>query len=156
MEVDEVPEIVVGCLALGNFVVWFWLHGVHYRRELLVCSAVAFIEYNVGLAKIRKLDSILDEEDRDVVAHYIPIAFVGVELDCETSYIPHRIGASSASLNCREAYEDRCIPACIRENTRMGKIRNALVQFEVSKCACASSMNDSLRNAFVVEAGDLI
>lgn len=33
---------------------------------------------------------------------------------------------------------------------------NGLVQFEVSKRACPSSMNDSLGDTFVVETGDLV
>ena len=61
-QADEVPEVVVCCLSSRAVVMGFRLQGV----------------YNVG-----ELDSILDEEDRDVVAHDVPVALLGVELRCE-------------------------------------------------------------------------
>ena len=69
-QADEVPEVVVCCLSSRAVVMGFRLQGV----------------YNVG-----ELDSILDEEDRDVVAHDVPVALFGVELGSKTSHVAYRV-----------------------------------------------------------------
>lgn len=53
MEVLEVPEVIVGALSLGDFVIGFWLDAVD---------------------KIGELEGVLDEEDGDVVADDVPIS----------------------------------------------------------------------------------
>jgi hypothetical protein len=54
-QADEVPEIIVGRLRLRKRPVGFLLG---------------------GMDQVRKLDGVLDEEDRDVVADEIPVAFL--------------------------------------------------------------------------------
>lgn len=76
---DEVPEIVVGALSLGNLIVWLWFSGVN---------------------DIGELHCVLNEEDWNVVANNVPVAFLGVEFDGETTNISHRVGAAPASENC--------------------------------------------------------
>ena len=52
-------------------------------------------EVRLGLGRmheIGKLHRVLDEEDRDVVADEIPVAFVRVELHGKATDIPGRIG----------------------------------------------------------------
>ena len=63
---DEVPEIVVRRLRLRKGAVGLRLHRVD----------------DVG-----KLDRVLDEEDRDVVADEVPVAFLGVELDGKAAHV---------------------------------------------------------------------
>lgn len=44
-----------------------------------------------SVSKIGKFDCILDEENRDIVAHKIPIPFISVELNRETANIPNSV-----------------------------------------------------------------
>jgi hypothetical protein len=78
VQVHKVPEVVVGCLGLRNLVVWLRLDSVN---------------------EIWELDSILNEEHRDVIANNVPVAFIGVELDSESTDIADCISATSASLD---------------------------------------------------------
>lgn len=41
--------------------------------------------------EVGKLDRVLNEEHRHVVAHQVEVAFVSEELHGETSYVPHGI-----------------------------------------------------------------
>jgi hypothetical protein len=49
-------------------------------------GAVRLFLYRVD--HVRKLDCVLDKEDRDVVANNVPIAFLRVEFDGKASNIP--------------------------------------------------------------------
>jgi hypothetical protein len=69
-EADEVPEIIVGRLGLGKGAVRFFLHRVD---------------------QVRKLDRILNKENRDVVADDIPVAFLRVELHGEAPDISRQV-----------------------------------------------------------------
>ncbi len=62
----EVPERVVGRLRLGDLAIGFGLHRVD---------------------QVRELQSVLDEEDRDVVADEIEVALARIELRGETSHV---------------------------------------------------------------------
>src|ERR1700676_478244 len=59
-ETDEIPEIVVRGLRLRKGAVRLLLHRVN---------------------DVWKLDRILNEEDRDIIADDVPVAFLGVKLD---------------------------------------------------------------------------
>ena len=67
---DEIPEIVVRRLRLRKGAVGLRLHRVD----------------DVG-----KLDRVLDEEDRDVVADEVPVAFLGVELHREAAHVAREV-----------------------------------------------------------------
>jgi hypothetical protein len=67
---DEVPEIVVRGLRLRKAAVGFLLGGVD----------------DVG-----KLDRVLDEKHRDVVADEVPVAFLGIELDREAAHVERQV-----------------------------------------------------------------
>lgn len=71
---DEIPEVVVGGLALGHLGLGFGFDGVD----------------NIG-----ELDGILDKEDGNVVANQIPIAFAGIEFDGKPSNVADGIGRTS-------------------------------------------------------------
>jgi hypothetical protein len=49
--------------------------------------------------EIWELDGILNEKHRDVVSNNVPVAFLGVELDSESTNIADCISATSASLD---------------------------------------------------------
>ena len=83
-EGDEIPEGVVRRLRLRKCAIRFRLH----RMD------------DVG-----KLDRVLDEEDRDVVADKVPIPLLGVELDCESPHVARQVERSLAAGDGREAHE---------------------------------------------------
>lgn len=66
-----------------------------------------------GRTEISELDSILDEENRDVVSDQVPVTLVGVEFGCEPTNITHRVSASLAALHGGKADEDWCVPRCV-------------------------------------------
>ena len=101
----EVPEVVVCSLCLGDLVVRLWLS---------------------GMDEIWKLHSILDEEDWNVVAHNIPIAFLRVELDSKPADISYSISATTAAEDGREADEDGSFAGRIGENGGKGDVLGAL------------------------------
>ena len=59
-----------------------------------------------GVDQIGKFDGVLDEEDGDVVADQIPVAFLGVELDGEAADIAGDIGGALVAGDGGEAHED--------------------------------------------------
>ena len=83
---DEVPEVVVGGLRLRETPVRLRLGGVD---------------------EVGKLDGVLNEEHRDVVADEIPVALLGVELHGEAADVARQIGRSFAAGHGREAHERR-------------------------------------------------
>jgi len=44
-----------------------------------------------GVNQIGKLDRILNEKDRNVIADQVPVAFLGVELHREATHVARRI-----------------------------------------------------------------
>ncbi|MNF81594.1 hypothetical protein D3C84_638730 [compost metagenome] len=69
-QADKVPKRIVGRAAGGDFVVRFWFDRVD---------------------EVRKLDGVLNEKHRHVIAHQVEVAFIGEKLHGETSYIAHGI-----------------------------------------------------------------
>jgi hypothetical protein len=113
----------------------------HQRREVpeRVVSARRLRHPVVGLRldrvdEVRKLHRVLDEEDRDVVADQIPVAFVGVELHGEAADVARGVG------------EDR----------GAGVLVERLETLEVAVRGRASRVDDPLGNALVVEVSDLL
>jgi hypothetical protein len=104
---------------------------------------------------IGEFESILDEEDRNVVPNDIPISFLRVKLNGESSYISDGICTSARSQDGREAHEDGRGSRCVGENTCTGDIRGTLVKLECSKGSSSTRMHDSLGNPFMVELHDL-
>jgi hypothetical protein len=83
-EADEVPEIIVRRLRLGKGAVWLFLH----------C-----------MDQVRKLDRVLDEENRNVVADDVPITLLGVELHGEAADIPREVDGALASRDGRKSHK---------------------------------------------------
>ena len=68
-----------------------------------------------GVHQVGKLHRVLDEEDRDVVADEIPVAFIRVELHGEPADVASGIGRATLAQDRREADEDRCLFADLSE-----------------------------------------
>lgn len=91
---DEVPEIVVSGLCLGNFIV-----GLRLASMNDVYSFVNFTVFLISYCRplTWKFYRVLNEKNRDVVANNIPVALLSVKLDGESTDISHGISAASAS-----------------------------------------------------------
>lgn len=134
VHIDEIPKVVMRTLTLRYFVMWLRLDRVN----------------NIG-----ELDSILDEEDGDVVPDNIPVALGRVHLDGEPAHITDGVGTTLATLDSREAQEERCLAAGIGQHTGGRDVLGALEELEGAESACAASMHDAFGDAFVVEAHNL-
>ena len=106
--------------------------------------------------EVRKLDRVLDEEHRNVVADQVPVALVRVELDREAADIARRVLRSLRARDRREAAEHRRALALLRENRGARQLGNGARALEVAVRARAAGMHDALRNPLVVEVEDLL
>ena len=108
-----------------------------------------------GMHEIGKLHRVLDEEDGNVVADEIPVAFVGVELDGEAAHVARGVGRAAFAEHGREAHEHRGLLAGLREERRPRQRLHRLVAFEKTVRRRAARVDDALGNALVVEVRDL-
>ena len=132
-QADEIPEIVVRGLRL---------------RE----AAIRLLLYRMD--EVGKLDGILDEEHRDVVADDVPVAFLGVELDRKAAHVARQIGRTLAACNGRKPHKGRRAFAGALEQIGAGELRQRLVVFKKAMRAITSRVNDAFRNPLVVEMKD--
>src|SRR5690606_190627 len=82
---DEIPKGIVRGSSLWHTVVGLGLYSV----------------YQIG-----ELHGVLDEENRNVVAHEIPVALVGVKLDGKTAHVPGGVLGPTLACDGREPYKD--------------------------------------------------
>jgi hypothetical protein len=109
----------------------------------------------MAITNIRELNRVLDEEDWYVVSNNVPIAFLGIEFDSKTTHISHCVGAATAALDSGEAEEDWCLSRCIGQHRCKGKVLCTFEECEFAKCSSSSSVDNTLRNPFMVEAMNL-
>lgn len=134
-ERDEIPERVVRAGGLREAAVRFHLHRVD---------------------QVGELHRVLDEEHGDVVAHQIPVAFLGVELHRKSAYIARRIHRAGAPCDGGKTREQRCLLADFGKDLRSGVLAQRLGQLEVAVRSATARMHDALGNALVIEVGDLL
>ena len=70
LEASKIPEVVVSALSLRYVIMRLRFHCMN---------------------DVRELDGVLDEKYWNIVANEVPYAFLGVELDGESSHISHSI-----------------------------------------------------------------
>jgi hypothetical protein len=109
-----------------------------------------------GVDQVGELDGVLDEEDRDIVADQVPVAFLGIELDRETANIARQIDRTLGACHRREPYESGRALADPLEHIGAADVGQALGQFEEPVRAIAACMDDALGNAFMVEVEHLL
>jgi hypothetical protein len=108
-----------------------------------------------GVNKVGKFDRVLDEKNRHVVSDEIPYSLFGVELDRKTADVSRRIGGSARTGDRRESDENRRFSGWVAKEARHGQVRQILVNLENAVCGRAAGVHHPLRNALVVEMGDL-
>lgn len=107
------------------------------------------------LTEIRKFDSILNEENRNVVTNNIPISLIRVKLGSKPTDITNRVRAPFASLHSGKPDENWSVPRRIRQNPSIRQILQALLELEVAKRACTTRMHHSLGDTLVVKTMNL-
>ena len=131
---DEIPERVVGGRGLREAAV-----GLHFHR----------------VDEVRELDGVLDEEDRDVVADEIPVAFIGVEFHGEAAHVSRCIDGARAAGDRGETCEERRAFAGFGEEASAGEIGDRFRAFEKSVCGASAGVDDAFGDALMVEVEDL-
>ena len=135
----------------------------HQRREIperVVRRAglrVAAVRLHLhGVDEVGKLDGILDEEHRDVVADQIEVAFLGIELDGEAAHVARQVDRAGAAGDGGEAYEDLGLLLRVLQEGRLGELGERFRRLEVAMRPGAARMHDALGDALMVEMGDLL
>jgi hypothetical protein len=134
-ERNEIPERVVRTRRLRKATIGLHLHGVH---------------------QVGELHGVLDEEHRDVVAHEVPVAFLGVELHGEATHVARRIDRARTASHRRKPREHRRFLAHLGEDACGRVTLQRRREFEVTMRRGAARMDDALGDALVVEVGDLL
>src|SRR5579871_817032 len=108
-----------------------------------------------GMNKIRKLDRILNEENRDVIPYQVPVAFLGIELDRETSHIAREVRGTLVACDGRESHEQRSLLSSALKEVGPRKVGQRFVILEVAMSTETTRMHDALGNSLVVEVENL-
>src|ERR1035437_4459656 len=120
-ERDEIPECV--------------MRGCRLRK-----AAVGFHFY--GMDEVGEFDGILDEENRDVVADQVPVAFLRVKLDGKSAYVTRGIYRTRAACDSRYSSKLGCLLTYLGEYPGGGVLFQRGSQLEESMRACRSRVND--------------
>ena len=118
------------------------------------CLRLRYLIMRLWLAGVNNIwepHGILDEEDGDIVTDYIPVAFVGIELDGKPAHISNRICTPAASKDSRKSNKYRRLSSCVGQNSRRRDICSALVQPESPECTSSTSVDDTLGNSLMIE-----
>jgi len=114
MQEGKVPEVIVCGLALRDFVVGLGFEGVDEIGELWSRQLMPYLNRFVTT----HLDGFLDEEHWYIVAHDVPITFIGVEFDREASDVSDSVCATSTALYGGETDEDRSCSGGVSQDPR--------------------------------------
>jgi hypothetical protein len=103
-----------------------------------------------------KLDAVLNEEDRNVVADEVEVALVGVELHREATGVPDGVGRAAGAEHRREPAEYVGLLALGGQEVGASDVGGVAVGLERAVSGRATRVHDALGDAFVVEVGDLL
>jgi len=127
--------------------------------EVPVVLGAAQIGARVALdrvVQVRELERVAQEEDRRVVAHHIPVALLGVELDCEAADVAFSVGRAALARHGGEAREQLCLLADLGEYLRLGVAGDVVGDGEGPVRARALGVHASLGDDLAVEVGQLL
>lgn len=109
-----------------------------------------------GVHDIRELHGIVYEEDWYRIAHDIPVPFVCVELDGETTHIANCVRRAAGAEHGAEAEEHRGCAGCVGQDASRRVLLKALVQRELAEGASATGVDDTLGDPLMVESVDFL
>ena len=102
------------------------------------------------------LIGVLDEEDRDVVAHQVEVALGRVELHGKAADIARRVAGTGAAGNRRKTHKYRRFDLWILQKCRPRQLRHRLIRLEKPMRSGAACVDDALGNTLVIEVGDFL
>src|SRR5664280_2551341 len=106
--------------------------------------------------EVGKFDGILDEENRDVVADQVPVAFLCVKLDGKSAYVTRGIYRTRAACDGRYTSKHGCLLTYLGEYPGGGVLFQRGGQLEKSMRARRARVNDALGNSLVIEMRDFV
>ena len=109
-----------------------------------------------GVDDVGELDAVLDEEHRHVVADQVEVALVGVELHRETAGVADRVGRPAGAEHGREPGEDSVFVPFLPRKPALVTDGRVAVGLEHAVRGGAAGVHHALRDALVVEVGDLL
>ena len=108
-----------------------------------------------GVNQVGEFHRVLDEEHRHVVAHQVPIAFIGIELDGKAAHIARRVFGAPLTRHGGKAHKYGRYFSFFGEGRSAGVLGQRVVTLKVAMRCRAPRVHDALGNALVVEVGDL-
>ena len=127
--------------------------------EVPLHRVIAHARARVALLRVDEvgeLQGVTHEEHGGVVAHQVPVAFPGVELQREAARVARGVGRAELTGDGGEAREHGAAIACVREQRGTGVGRQRTVGGERAVCARTLGMHYALRYAFAVEVRHLL
>ncbi len=109
-----------------------------------------------GMNDIGELDRILNEENRNIIGDKIVVAVFGIELCCKSPHIAGSIGRTARADYSGETYEDRRLHGRVLQKFGHRVLRNRFIGLKVPVYAKSTRMNDTLRNALMIEVGHFL
>ncbi|MNH20563.1 hypothetical protein D3C79_803390 [compost metagenome] len=106
--------------------------------------------------EVGEFQGIADEEDRGVVAHQIPVALLGIELEGEAAHVALGIGGALLPGHGGEAQEHRGLLADAVEQVGLAEPADVVGQGKGAVGAGALSVNHSLRDPLPIEMRQLL
>src|ERR1019366_219082 len=122
------------------------------RGRRLRKATIGFHFY--GMDKVGEFDGILNEENRDVVADQIPVAFLGVELDRKAAYVARGVDRAGAARDGRYARKHGGFLAHLGEYPGGCVLLQRGGQLEESMRTRRTRVHDALGNTLVIEMSD--
>jgi hypothetical protein len=129
------------------------------RPEVPLHGGVLGVRLRVALLRVHEvgeLRRVAQEEYGRVVAHQVPDALVGVELDGEAARVALGVGRSRFATHGGEAHEQRRFLAHLGEERGAGVAREVARHGELAERARALGVDHSLRDALAVEVRQLL
>src|SRR3984957_15486558 len=123
------------------------------RRGLREASARLHFH---GMDEIWEFDGILNEKDRNIIPHQVPVSFFRVKLYRKSAYVPRRVHRTCAPCNGRQSCEDRRLLPDLGEYSGSCVFLERRGQLEISMRTCSSCVNYTFRNTLVIKMRDLL
>ncbi len=108
------------------------------------------------VVEVRKLQRIAEKEHRGVIAHHVPVALLGVELQCVTTNVALGVGRAALTGDGREAGEQRGALTNLGKQLGFGVAGDVMGDDELAKRAGTFRVHTTLRNHLAVEMSELL
>src|ERR1700748_1763551 len=106
--------------------------------------------------QIRELDSVLNEEDRNVITHQVPVTFWRVHFHRETANVPGGISGAPRTCYGRKSHKHGGLQSRVGENFRGRVLGERLIDLKKTVGCRPSGMYHPLGNPVMIEVLDLL